>query len=261
MENINKIEKESVIDPPKNDLNHKIFNGLYINKRILKSFKKLINNFINEIPLKKFQDSIEQNIFVGSMAGYQWHDDADIDLHVVIDSEELANYHNMSTIELMQTLRDITKKFNKRFYIVGYPIEFYIQEKNEPFYSNGIYDIDYNTWIKKPEINEYDKKRIKEAKNLAKQYKYNFLQKIKEINKDLKNAKNNEQNEEIMQKLSKDKEYLKSEINQLKEKRKKAIQQEGDIAIDNMIIKFLGRMKIIKKIKDKIEELEKFEFN
>ena len=38
MENINKIEKESVIDPPKNDLNHKIFNGLYINKRILKSF-------------------------------------------------------------------------------------------------------------------------------------------------------------------------------------------------------------------------------
>lgn len=247
------IEKESVIDPPKEELNPRFFKGNTLSERALKHFKRLLKNFISEIPVKGFENYIEQIIFVGSLAGYQWNYDSDIDLHIVVDSEELARSQGIETIELIQQLREFSKKFNKKFYVMGFPIEFYIQEKDEPFYSNGIYDVYYNTWIKKPEIIEYDKEKVKEAKEFAKQYKINIFDKIKQINKHIKDSKKNDKNLSILQN---DLKYLKSEILNLKEKRNKAIRAEGDVGMDNMIIKFLGRMKVIKKIKDTIEKLE-----
>lgn len=243
---------ETVIDKPKDNLNPRFFIGNKLNRRIRKIMLNLFNILINEITLKKVNQSIVDKNFVGSMASYQWSENSDIDLHLIVDDEELAREYNTSTIEILETLRKTAKHLNKKFYILGHPVELYIQGKNEPFYSDGVYNIEYDTWEKIPEIKTFDKEKIKKAKKQAKEYKKYIFQKMKSINIDLKNMHKNEKNAE---KLKNDLFFIENEISKLKNERNKSIRKEGNDSIGNMRFKFIQRDKVIDKMKNKKEDI------
>lgn len=242
---------ESVIDPIKKDLNSKFFDGMKLKPRIRKSMLNLFNFMISKLPFEnKIQEYILEKNFVGSMTSFQWSDESDIDLHLVVDDEQLAEDHNLDSIETLQILRNSIKKLNDKFYMLGYQIEFYIQGKNEPFYSDGVYNIEYNTWIKSPTIQKYDKEKVKEAKELAKSYKKYISKKITSILKKYKKNKKNIEN------LKNDLDYIKNERERIREERNKAIYIEGSNSIINMKFSFLRRLGILKKLKDVEEKLE-----
>ena len=244
-------QEETVIDTPKDELNQQFFDGTRLQRRIRKSMLDLFNFVISKLPFKDLNKYVLEKNFVGSMASFQWSDESDIDLHIVVDDEEMAEQYNIDSLELIEILRKMRKEFNDKFYIMGYEVEFYIQTKNEPFYSNGVYDVEYDTWIKAPQKQEFDKEKVKEAKQQATKYKKYIQKKIKQIHKDIKNE----------EKASKNYEFLQDELDRLVNERNESIRAEGhDATIINMTWKFLQRFKVIKQIKDTIDKLEKNKF-
>lgn len=255
MTDFSTIKQETVIDKPKDNLNPKFFIGNKLNRRLRKVMLNLFNMLIDDMPLKKVNQFIVEKNFVGSMASYQWATKSDIDLHLVINDDEMAAEYNTSPIEILETLRKTAKHLNKKFFILGHPVEFYIQGQNEPFYSDGIYDIEYDTWTKNPEIKAFDKEKVKEAKQQAKEYKKYIFDKMKSINIDLKNSKKKQINDKNIDKLKNDLFFIESEIDKLKNDRNKSIRKEGNDSIGNMRFKFIQRLKIIEKMKDKRESI------
>ena len=97
---------------------------------------------------------IKDITFTGSLANYNYSMLSDIDLHILIDFEELnddvglvKDYFN-AVKALWNYLHDIRIK--------DYEVEVYVQDDNEPHFSSGIYSVMNNEWIKKPVPEEAD---------------------------------------------------------------------------------------------------------
>jgi len=111
--------------------------------------KKLIeiaNDFIDGLP---FNVTIQDIRFTGSLANYHWSRYSDIDLHIVVDFEELDDNK-----ELVKTMFDSKRlRWNEHHDILikGYEVEIYIEDESEEHQSTGIYSILEDEWIKKPE--------------------------------------------------------------------------------------------------------------
>jgi len=105
--------------------------------QIAKAFVKFIN--ISELRLHDITVS-------GSNASYNYNDHSDIDLHLVVDMQTPCG------AELKELFNAKKSLFNDQhdIMIYGHPVEVYVQDKNEPHISNGIYSLLRSTWIKKP---------------------------------------------------------------------------------------------------------------
>jgi len=84
----------------------------------------------------------------GTLANYTWSKYSDIDLHIIIDYEQVDENQ-----ELVQNyLRKASSSWNKNhdIFIKGFEIEVYVQDSNEPHYSTGVYSVKYDQWDTKP---------------------------------------------------------------------------------------------------------------
>jgi hypothetical protein len=92
----------------------------------------------------------------GSNAAYTYTDHSDIDLHLV------ADLPRADESDVYRELFDAKKyQYNDShdFKIGGYDVELYVQNANEPHYSQGIYSVKDDRWVKvpsrrKPEVND-----------------------------------------------------------------------------------------------------------
>ncbi len=244
------IRSETVIDPIQNQLNQKFFNGMKLRRRIRKAMLDLFNHFTEQFTLTKVDQFILEKNFVGSMTSFQWSEDSDIDLHLIIDDEAMANEYNATSLEILESLRQVSKQLNGKLYLLGYPIEFYVQAKDEPFYSDGVYDVEYDTWSKVPEIKEFDKDKVKKAKQLAKDYKKYISTKLKEMHKRYVRYEKDSSDIENIKKLKNDYIFINDEIDNIKDKRNKSIRAEGNDSIMNMKFKFLHRLEVLEIMTD-----------
>ena len=79
------------------------------------------------------------------MAGYNYYDGSDIDLHILVDfdkEDELIK-------DLMNAL-SINWNNSHDIRIVGHEVEIYVQDSNEKHYSSGVYSISNDEWLQKP---------------------------------------------------------------------------------------------------------------
>jgi len=85
---------------------------------------------------------------VGSNASYNYTDTSDIDIHLVVNFDELSNNN-----DLIQVLFNSKKKlFNDTYDITikGLEAEIYVEDVETSAISNGIYSVSQNCWIKFP---------------------------------------------------------------------------------------------------------------
>ena len=104
---------------------------------------------------------IEDILFLGSTAGYNWTPTSDIDLHILINFDKID-----PNKELVKKLVDAYKnKWNEHhdIHINEHTVEVYIQDINEVNRSHAVYSVLNNQWVKKPkpEAVEIDKDTIK----------------------------------------------------------------------------------------------------
>jgi antitoxin component YwqK of YwqJK toxin-antitoxin module len=172
---------------------------------------------------------IEDIIFTGSLANYNWSQYSDVDLHVLIDFNEFDDK------ELIKKYFDAKKAVwndNHNIKIKGYDVELYAQDKDEPHESTGIYSVMNDEWIKKPKPQDVkiDRETIKKK---VRQFESEY-NRIVELYKEEKYVETRNALDKLKDKI--------------KKYRKAGLDKGGEMATENLVFKTMRRSGLIEKI-------------
>lgn len=198
-----------------------------INQNLRKKLLKLAKGFYKQSELTA---SIKDVILTGSNANYNWTQFSDLDLHIVIDYKDI----NDDTELVRKVCNGIKTRWNTEHQIKlnGYNVEVYIQDENEPHVASGIYSLLNDKWIKEPKLQNI----VIDKETLKSKY-YDFVSRIKEVQK------------------SKDEAKAKKLFDDILRMRKTGLQKEGEYSIENLTFKLLRSMEWIKTLKDLVNSL------
>lgn len=179
---------------------------------------------------------VEDVIFTGSLANYNWSEYSDIDLHIVCDFSQF----NEDLLELYQELFKVKKTiFNSDYNIkiFGYDVELYVQNASEAHFSTGVYSVLNDEWIEKP---------MKEDKKIdTSTLKSKIEQWMGKIDTVINSAKG--------ENIDEAKEYVKNLKDKIKKFRSSGLKSGGEYSYENLTFKYLRRNGYL----DKLFEFEK----
>ena len=174
--------------------------------------------------------NIDDIILTGSLANYNWSRFSDVDLHILVnyedvdDNVELVREYFMSKKNLWNEKHNITIK--------GYDVELYVQDTDESHVSTGVYSVMWNEWLIKPKKDNYeiDAKKVEQKANTI----------IDTINHLVSLYKGGDYDKVIRS------------IQTLKEKIKKmrqsGLDREGEYSFENIAFKVLRRTEFLDKL-------------
>lgn len=213
------------------ELNPKLFDGDKLKPEVREKMLAIVDEFTAGLEEKQIGLEIEDILFLGSNASYNYTKDSDIDLHIVVNAEKLDCSKEIADA-LYGAFRTI---FNKNIEIdfYGIPVELYVEFTDSNRVSNGIYSVQNDEWIKEPvaqDIPEVDMDAFKADYET-------WEAKCKDI-------KENAKNESSV--TSQDIETL---INDIYEQRKQGL-TEGEYSIGNLIFKELRNVGLLDELKE-----------
>jgi len=132
--------------PINDELEPRIWKGEELRPFISKKLMEIANDFIDGLP---FNVTIQDVRFTGSLANYNWSKYSDIDLHIVVDFEELDD--NKALVKEMFDAKRLRWNEKHNITIKGYEVELYVEDEGEEHSSSGIYSVMDEEWIDKPE--------------------------------------------------------------------------------------------------------------
>ena len=177
-------------------------------------------------------------IITGSICNFNWSEFSDIDLHLIVDFEEVDE-----KVEFVKQYFDMKKnEWNKEhgeLTIMGFPVELYVQDVADEVSAGGIYDIEENKWIRKPDFDD--------VKSIGLN-KFSIKDKAAEIMTiidDMWDAINDETDSHRIEEIGEDADYLWKKI---KEMRKNSLEENGENGSGNIVYKCLRRFGYLEKI-------------
>lgn len=176
--------------------------------------------------------NIKDIIFTGSLANYNWSKFSDIDLHIMIDFNDV--HINKSFVKnYVDAKKNLwNKEHNIKIY--GFDVEIYIQDINEEHSSTGIYSIVNNQWKIKPE-----KQFVHINKNQVKMKASNLMSVIDSIIEDSEF--------ESLKGITNKIHIFKQKLRRF---RKCGLEKGGEYSIENLAFKTLRRNGYLDKLKD-----------
>jgi predicted nucleotidyltransferase len=219
----------------KDNLNQDIWSEDKLNPKIKKKLINIAKDFLKDIELPK-GIKINDIIFTGSLANYNWSKFSDIDLHIVIDfkqfeaDEKMVEDYFYAQKSIWNQEHDIT--------VFDYPVELYVQDVNHELVANAVYSVLRDKWLKKPKREEFDVDR-KAIKDSAEKY----IHYLKDIRQDYKDK----HYQKVVDKVTKLK-------NKIKNMRKAGLESGGEYSHENLVFKVLRRtqfMDILDSFKSK----------
>lgn len=145
----------------KDTLSNQIFeeeSGKYkMREDIRKKLMEISDNFIDTLGVEFF---IHDIVLTGSLANYNWSNFSDVDLHILIDFDEIDGGNKKDSKGINSIVKEFfdAKKnvWNETHNIVikGYDVEIYVQDVDEEHISSGVYSILHNQWLVEPEKTE-----------------------------------------------------------------------------------------------------------
>jgi predicted nucleotidyltransferase len=216
---------KSQLDPsvlePKSSLYPKIWvpETKKLNINIKNKLKQIAEDFVRgfKYPLK-----IKDIIITGSIANYNWNQYSDIDLHVLVDFNEIPDEYMEAFRDYFNAKKEIWNKTHN-ILLVGHEVEVYIQDINEPHHSTGVYSVENDEWITEPQIK---KQEINYDDVMTKTEHF-----IEQINK--------------LSELIGNKDYDKAKVgieklkNKIKKYRQAGLDSEGEFSTENLVFKML----------------------
>ena len=181
----------------------------------------------------------------GSLANYNWSDYSDVDLHIIIDYKKVDKRTEFVS-EYFRSKKELWNNDHKDLTIYGFPVEVYVQDKNEPHASTGVYSLEKNKWIEKPEkqkdLAKQDTKKITKKAS-------EWMNKLDAIMDRYYPDKTESEKEEILNKLD-------DTFDDIKDCRRGAFSRgEKEMNVDNIVFKVLRRNGYLDKVWDKKTEI------
>ena len=206
--------------------------GYILKKDILDKLLEITDNFIDFVGVDFF---IHDVILIGSLANYNWSEYSDIDLHIVIDMNEL-NDKESNSIALQDIIREFfdAKKsvWNEKYdvKIKGFDVELYVQDVNDEYVSSGVYSILNNEWVVEPST----KKENIDTKKILEKGEY-FAKRIDQL---IDYHENGKDIDKMVLDLR----------DKLKKFRKSGLEAGGEYSYENLTFKLLRRNGYIEKL-------------
>lgn len=221
-----------------NALNPKLFTKEELLKdKVRDKMLEIVDEFLENLKEQEVKIKVDDIIFIGSNASYNYTKDSDIDLHVLANTKAVDYPEDLGSA-LYSAYRSL---FNKQLDIQLFdiPVEIFVETEGSPRVSNGVYSVKKNKWVKKPvqeDIPEYDKEALAELVD-------KWETKCKELIDDIK-ADRLEDEKKVVQLITDIYEKL----------RKKGV-AKGEYAIENLAFKELRNKGYLDDLKEYRNEL------
>jgi hypothetical protein len=220
----------------KDTLSDQIFtksdDGFDMREDIRKRLLEISDNFIETLGIELF---IHDIVLTGSLSNYNWSQYSDVDLHILIDFDEIDGMKDKDSIVLHTIMKEFfdakknvwNEKHNIK--IKGFDVELYVQDIDEPHISSGVYSVLNNKWIVEPkkETPSIDDRMILEKGEYYAKLIDNLISKSKKEN--------------VLPKI----ENLRKKI---KEFRQSGLERGGEYSYENLTFKLLRRNGYIEKL-------------
>ena len=200
--------------------------------------KALLKNALEFIKFSKIENlKYVDIILTGSMANYNWSEESDLDVHILMDFSQISDDDEFIG-EFFKTKKSLwTEKLP--IMIKNHDVEVYVQNVNEEHSSTGVYSLIEDKWITKP---------IKQMIGID----------VADVQ--LKAADVINTIDELIS--SKNDQHVIKEIDRLMEKlrkmRKAGLEKEGEFSVENLVFKILRHSGYLEKLSDvKKEKLTK----
>jgi hypothetical protein len=229
MQYLTKFLRESLTLQYHSELNPKFWVNIFLKEEVRKKLLEISKEWLKfaEIP----NSAVKDIVFTGGNANYNYTEDSDIDVHIILDKSKIPNCSDEEYFKDKKLIWSLTHDIS----IYGAEIEVYAQlgEVNIPK-NQGVYSLKTGKWVVKPENLELDfehddllKKKIDDA--------------IYQIDHALQNTTDTKAAEKLLEKFQK--------------LRKHAIAKNGEFTQDNLIFKELRNRGYIDKIREFIVKL------
>lgn len=153
-DNICEIIKE-VIEPSAIDVSSIVMNDelsplIWINETMIQDIRKiLLNNVKKFLEFSNLETlTFSDIILTGSMANYNYGDYSDIDIHIILDFNQLSD--DKEFVKDYLKIKSMLWEDKVPVSIGGHYIEYYFQDIADSHHSSGVFSIYKNKWIRKP---------------------------------------------------------------------------------------------------------------
>ena len=188
---------------------------------------EIVDEFKESLKLKLEPEDVK---IVGSMVDYNWNDKSDIDIHLFYDLEkisknkEFAKEYLEAKKSLWNNAHDIKFK--------DFDIELYAQDKDDDYYSGGVFSVLKNKWERIPE-----KENVKVDNHALKNKIIGLVNSIEDLEQE---------------KLNPVLKYNKADKikNKIKKMRQSGLENGGVFSIENLAFKYLRNNNFIGRLID-----------
>jgi len=223
MQYLTKFLRESLTLQYHSDLNPKFWVNIFLKEEVRKKLLEISKEWLKfaEIP----NSAVKDIVFTGGNANYNYTEDSDIDVHIILDKSKIPNCSDEEYFKDKKLIWSLTHDIS----VYGAEVEVYAQlgEVNIPK-NQGVYSLKTGKWVVKPENLKLDfehddllKKKIDDA--------------IYQIDHALENTTDTKAAEKLLEKFQK--------------LRKHSIAKSGEFTQDNLVFKELRNRGYIDKIR------------
>lgn len=221
---------------PKPQLNPRFWINGKLNSKVRLKLMDIADDFIQTLNVKWVKPL--DVVFTGSLANYNWTKYSDIDIHVIMNYEEV--YKNVEFVkEYFEMKKYSWAQDHDSLRIYGFPVELYVEDSNDAASSSGVYSIERNKWIVEPkpfDDNEFDEQYVK--KTAAK-----LMTQVDELS-DMIDSTDDEYKMDVLSKK------VKRLNDKVKFIRQKSLKKEGEMGNGNIIYKAMRNAGYIDKLWD-----------
>jgi hypothetical protein len=229
MQYLTKFLRESLTLQYHSELNPKFWVNIFLKEEVRKKLLEISKEWLKfaEIP----NSAVKDIVFTGGNANYNYTEDSDIDVHIILDKSKIPNCSDEEYFKDKKLIWSLTHDIS----VYGAEVEVYAQlgEVNIPK-NQGVYSLKTGKWVVKPENLELDfehddllKKKIDDA--------------IYQIDHALENTTDTKAAEKLLEKFQK--------------LRKHSIAKSGEFTQDNLVFKELRNRGYIDKIREFIVKM------
>lgn len=211
-----------------------LFPGIWDGKKIKFLVKdhllKIAKAFMKHLDMDDF--TYHDIILTGSIANYNWTEQSDIDIHIMVDFDDFDD-----SPEVLRVLFDSKKSLWSKEHnitIKGHPVEIYVENIGSiPVSDSGRFSIHFNKWIKKPKHYKFDTHDPTVLKKV--------IDKLGQLNAILSDNRVHD---------------LEKFLNDIYEMRQKGLHKNGEFSPENLAFKILRNRGVIQKVKDLMNSVE-----
>jgi hypothetical protein len=215
----------------KDQLNPKIFDkNQKIHPEIKTRLIMIADDFFDTLELPWVD--VTDITLTGSLANYNWSKFSDVDLHILIDYNEVDDNESLVSEYLAAKKNIWNEKHDIK--IKGYDVELYVQDMNEDHVSTGVYSIMWDDWLVKPERGtpKIDYKKVKQkASSIIDSYD-SLIQSYYQGDYD-----------KVIRRIN-------TTRQKIKKMRQAGLDREGEYSYENITFKVLRRVGLLDKLSD-----------